>query len=424
MRILSHRDRPVYLGPYAMERLPRTSAGADVPKAGWRRTDTGGERAIWRVMGEYAGLYDRLRDGPVAPQRAPISQDPERRARDLKAHCHFLDAQIVGAARVPAAAWRGGAVADHAHALVIAVAYAKDPAPGAPGDAWLTGAQDARADLRAGEIATIMAGYIRHLGYPARAHSASLSEVDLPRLAVAAGIAEAGPDSTLRNPFLGRRFRLAAVTTAFEIAADRPLARRGPGDVLRVWGPGYWLGAGGARPGWNWLNGASRPLHLGPFPMEKIDRVPETTTLITDDVPRVPKRANFFTRCLNGDLGPKAQRERNRFAFKTPYAQGYMPLIKNLVPMQDGPVAGTPAAGMEDPAANADEVKAAGYFLGADMVGICEVPAFAYYSHELDGTPIAPYHKYAIVMLIDQGYETMEGASGDDWISGAQSMVS
>ena len=25
-------------------------------------------------------------------------------------------------------------------------------------------------------------------------------------------------------------------------------------------------------------------------------------------------------------------------------------------------------------------------------------------------------------MLIDQGYETMEGASGDDWISGAQSM--
>ncbi|MCB1810881.1 MAG: Fe-S protein, partial [Candidatus Competibacteraceae bacterium] len=25
-------------------------------------------------------------------------------------------------------------------------------------------------------------------------------------------------------------------------------------------------------------------------------------------------------------------------------------------------------------------------------------------------------------MLIDQGYDTMEGASGDDWISGAQSM--
>ena len=35
---------------------------------------------------------------------------------------------------------------------------------------------------------------------------------------------------------------------------------------------------------------------------------------------------------------------------------------------------------------------------------------------------IKPYHRYAVVMLIDQGYDTMEGASGDDWISGSQSM--
>ena len=27
-----------------------------------------------------------------------------------------------------------------------------------------------------------------------------------------------------------------------------------------------------------------------------------------------------------------------------------------------------------------------------------------------------------MVILIDQGYDTMEGASGDDWISGVQSM--
>ena len=32
------------------------------------------------------------------------------------------------------------------------------------------------------------------------------------------------------------------------------------------------------------------------------------------------------------------------------------------------------------------------------------------------------YHRYAVVMLIDQGFDTMEGASGDDWISGTQSM--
>jgi reductive dehalogenase len=56
------------------------------------------------------------------------------------------------------------------------------------------------------------------------------------------------------------------------------------------------------------------------------------------------------------------------------------------------------------------------------MTGICEIPRYAWYSHRKDGTPIPMYNKYAIVMLIDQGYDTMEGASGDDYISGAQSM--
>ncbi|MBT5241802.1 MAG: reductive dehalogenase, partial [Rhodospirillaceae bacterium] len=32
-----------------------------------------------------------------------------------------------------------------------------------------------------------------------------------------------------------------------------------------------------------------------------------------------------------------------------------------------------------------------------------------------------PRHKYAIVLLVDQGFETLDAASGDDWISNAQS---
>jgi len=77
---------------------------------------------------------------------------------------------------------------------------------------------------------------------------------------------------------------------------------------------------------------------------------------------------------------------------------------------------------LRDAATNAAAVKALGYFLGADLVGICEASRWMWYSHQEDGTPIEPYHRYAVVMLIDQGFETMEGASGDDWISGAQSM--
>ena len=61
-------------------------------------------------------------------------------------------------------------------------------------------------------------------------------------------------------------------------------------------------------------------------------------------------------------------------------------------------------------------------FLGSDLTGICEIPRYAWHSHKEDGRPIEMYHRYAVVMLIDQGFDTMEGASGDDWISGTQSM--
>ena len=157
--------------------------------------------------------------------------------------------------------------------------------------------------------------------------------------------------------------------------------------------------------------------------METVRRVERPTTLIIDDeVPRVPKRAAFFQRALHGDLGEKSRVERTRFAFKTPLSFSLLQLIRAMVPHQDGETRATDTARFGDPAANARAVKSLSYFLGADLTGICEIPDYAWFSHNEDGSPIAPYHRYAVVMLIDQGYETMEGASGDDWASGAQSM--
>jgi hypothetical protein len=55
-------------------------------------------------------------------------------------------------------------------------------------------------------------------------------------------------------------------------------------------------------------------------------------------------------------------------------------------------------------------------------VGLTRVPDWAWYSHDAGGNPIPPYHANGVALLLDQGHETMEGASGDDWISVAQSM--
>ena len=39
-------------------------------------------------------------------------------------------------------------------------------------------------------------------------------------------------------------------------------------------------------------------MHLGRYPMEKLRRVDRPTTLITENVKQVPKRAGFFVRAF------------------------------------------------------------------------------------------------------------------------------
>lgn len=164
-----------------------------------------------------------------------------------------------------------------------------------------------------------------------------------------------------------------------------------------------------------------RPLHLGKYPMEKLKHVECPTTLITDNVPRVPKRANFFSRAAFGDLGPKPQYEISRMVKKYPISEALRQTIVSLAPLHDGDVALKAAPISDDSQEVSNHIKSLCYFLDADIVGICEVPDYAWFSHDMEGNAIRPRHKYAIVMLIDQGYETMAGSSGDDWISSAQS---
>ena len=426
MRLFSHRRRPVHLGPFPLERLPRAAAPVG-PVTGAQPADphSRGDACVANSMPEYQALFARFLDGKAAPAKAPVPDDPVVRADNLKAAAYFLDVAQAATCEIPADAWLPGDHPAHTHALVFLVEFGREPIAGDPGEDWIRGAQGPRGDLRAAEIAVVMSGYLRNMGWSARGHVHGTTLVDLGRLAVQAGLARVA-GGTLDNPYLGRRFRVGAVTSDYVAAPDAPLAPSTLGNRWRSHGPAWWVGAGGTRCGWSRLEGGlrnpSRPLHLGPAPMETLRRVAEPTTLVIGrEIRRQPKRANFFTRALMGDLGDKAKRERMRFATKNPYAFAMTPLIRDMVPMQGGEAAPRRAE-LGDAKRNADAIKALGYWFGADLVGICEAPAWMWYSHKDDGTPIEPYHRYAVVMLIDQGFETMEGASGDDWISGAQSM--
>ena len=413
-RLFSNRERPFDMGVLPTELLARD---ADAPVVESRMPSDAvspGKASIKEALEEYRALCVKYFDGEVAAAHAPVPGDFLARARNLKASAYFLDATLAGVCRIDESDWVSAEHPAYTHAFVFLIEFGREPKPGEPGAEWILGTNAARTDVRCAELAVVLAGYLRTLGWPARGHIAGDTLVSIERLAQRAGVAK-DVKGTLKAPLLQRGFRLGVVTTSYEMAADLPLAS------LDWPGADAYMGKPGTRPGWTEAEEAKRPLHLGHYEMEKIKRVDQPTTLVLgDEIRRMPKRADLFSRALAGDLGEKPALERRRFAVKHPLAFAMTPLIRNMVPMQGDRFSRKRSPSNEN---FSNDIKALGYYLGADLAGICKAEPWMYYSHgDEKGEPIEPYHPYAVVMLIDQGFETMEGSSGDDWVSGAQSM--
>jgi reductive dehalogenase len=468
MRLFSDKQRPVHLGPYPLERLARRDGLPDLSAAPHFRQLSfhrpTAPLSIVNAMGEYQAMLDAIRDGLVGKVRADCPADPEERARHIKGFGYFSDASMVGICTLPRQALLGqpfrnpdidrlandlktrqtktlasgidlimadlkesmeappSTIGGHTHAIVFLYEYPRDPDPSEPGAGWILDAQAHRACLRSAETAVVIANYIRLLGFDARAHTGSSSDVDLHRLAIAAGLATV-EQGDLVNPYVGARFGLAAITTDFAMATDRPLQALARQPRGRTHGLAWILGLGFAKNAFNREPFARRPFAAGALPFERLKRVGRPTTYIDEErVARVPKRADMFARAQFGDMG-KANQEGAKggyYARKAAPAMAQRRALGAFVLLQDGEPG--KACVQLDPHQAALHVKAASYFLGADAVGISRCPDWAWYSHDAIGEPIRPPHDQAVSMIIDQGYETMEGASGDDWISVSQSM--
>ncbi|MEO0916801.1 MAG: NAD-binding oxidoreductase, partial [Pseudomonadota bacterium] len=347
MRFFSDASRPVHLGPFPLERLARrdTADIAALPRFEALRSD--GEDApesLAQSMAEYQAMMDAIRDGLVNKSRADCPDDPTERANHLKAFGYFSDSAMVGVCRLDTGALLETPIENpgvarlahdlrtlqtktlasgidlimadlkdamsapprdvntHTHAIVFMTEMHRDPEPGERGTDWLGGAQAARAALRSAETAVVVANYIRLLGWDAKAHTMTATDVDLGRLSVLAGLTHVA-DGALQAPFLGRRFGLSAITTTFELTTDRPLAPKQP-----MLGPRWWLGYRTARGALNGDPYKHRYYVDGPHPFETLKRVDEPTTFIDEPrVPRVPKRTDMFARAQFGDMGKTLQ---------------------------------------------------------------------------------------------------------------------
>ncbi|MTI16066.1 reductive dehalogenase [Rhodobacteraceae bacterium RKSG542] len=471
MRLFSYRNRPVHLGPYPTERLKRSDAPVDFTKIpemerlSYSKPDQ--KFSLSNAMASFGAVLDAVRDGVHNAKPSVIPESLKERANHLKAAGYFFDATLMGTCKLASehhlseslrnpdldrlaedlksfqpktlavgidvimadvrdcAEKELGSMDHHTHALVFMIEHPREPEVDERGGEWIAGTNDQRSAIRVSEAAVVMANYLRLLGVEARAHTPTSSDIDLGRLAVSAGMAEVLPDGTLSHPYIGSRFTLAAVTTTLEFAEDKPLAPRSLIDTWGSHGPAWQLGMGTFKSAFQAKPFEKRPYHLGAFPFEKLKRIDEPTTFIDEPrVPRVPKRTDMFARALFGDMGKSLQDSAKNGAFLAKNPMGFCArrVLAAMILLQDGEAAETVDPSATDPQMNADNIKAALYHLGADAVGLSRCPEWAYYSHDARGEEIEPYHSNAISILVDQGHETMEGASGDDWISGAQSM--
>lgn len=469
LRFFSTKNRAFHLGPYPLERLIRADMMPDLthvpaqPALDFRRLDT--PHSLVNAMGEYQAMMDVIRDGLPNPEMASAPIGPVERANHMKAFGYFQDASMMGIARVPVDAFLQtatrnpdierletdiltkqtktlasgidmimadlkesiaaplGPITDHTHAIVVLIEHNRTPRDKERGADWIADAQEHRAALRATETAVILANYLRVIGFSARAHTATSSDLDLGKLAVAAGLATV-EGGRLVAPWLGEGFGLAVVTTNMELATDRPLAQMSKQSWLGISGPAWWLGKGTQKSALNRDPYARRNYVDGALPFETLKRVDTPTTFIDEErVARVPKRTDMFARAQFGELGKKVQQNAagGWYARKSTHAYAQRRVLGAFVLLQDG-APNDPLPKPTEAERNAANIKAASYFLGVDAVGISRCPDWTWYSHDATGKELIPPHDQAISMIIDQGYETMEGASGDDWIAVAQSM--
>jgi reductive dehalogenase len=113
---------------------------------------------------------------------------------------------------------------NHKNAILIVVDQGYETFDASNGSDWISSSQAFRSYTTTAFITTMMADYIRKLGFPARAHFNGNYQVVVPPLLLLSGIGEMSRmGNSVINPFLGPRFKAAVVTTDLPLEPDGPV---------------------------------------------------------------------------------------------------------------------------------------------------------------------------------------------------------
>jgi ferredoxin len=155
---------------------------------------------------------------------------------------------------------------------------------------------------------------------------------------------------------------------------------------------------------------------LGPYPLEKLKRTDRPTTAGPGETKRRSARENPMWRIGQGAFGEKLKQRRARFFDRDPLCSSFSSLQRHIANFPLPAIAEKKAPLPADPRVCARHIKSLGYFLGADMVGICRLPRSAVFSTDYDGSEIDCDYAYAIVLLNVKKTDVIRQSYGREWI--------
>jgi len=155
---------------------------------------------------------------------------------------------------------------------------------------------------------------------------------------------------------------------------------------------------------------------LGPYPDHKLRRVNRPTNRIFGEIKRRDPREHALALNLRGDYGPEVQKAARRMTIREPLGATLVDVQLYINKIEKNPVHPIKAPLPENPRVISRHIKSLGYFLGADLIGICELPQSAVYTHDMEGNPIEVQYKYAIVFACRKSMPTVNASNGYDWI--------
>jgi len=155
----------------------------------------------------------------------------------------------------------------------------------------------------------------------------------------------------------------------------------------------------------------------GRFPMDHVRRVDRLTTLVTDAIQRIDMRNTAYGLAGRGEYGPAVQKGvQTSLPGKYPLSAAQKDIIDHIALINPNPVAEGIDPIPQDPEVLTRHIKAVGLFLKADMVGTCQVPESAYYSHDKQGNPIEIKYQNAIIVVMRKESFAIHASTGSDWM--------